>query len=94
MPRPPMPANRGPAMEGLPGSAQRAPEGLPARPDLVQVRELEMAKRVLEVAAPGGHSLCSSGRWGRASRCSPWCLPGFLPPEPIEAALLDSVPNF
>jgi hypothetical protein len=33
----------------------------------------------------------SLGRWGRASRCSPWCLPGFLPPEPMEGTLLNSI---
>jgi magnesium chelatase family protein len=67
-------------MVGLPGAPDRAAEGLPGGPDLAHVRGQEAAKRALEVAAAGGHSLLLAGPMGAGKTMLARCLPGLLPP--------------
>lgn len=73
------PAPPGPRVEG-PG------------PDLVDVRGLETAKRALEVAATGGHSLLLVGPPGSGKSMLASCLPGLLPdlepPDALEASMI------
>ncbi len=60
--------------------------GLGSRPDLADLWGLEAAKRVLEVAAAGGHSLLFVGPTGAGKSLLARCLPGLLPPlSPDEA---------
>jgi magnesium chelatase family protein len=56
------------------------------RPDLAAVRGQEVAKRALEVAAAGGHSLLLCGPTGAGKTLLARCLPGILPAlEPAQA---------
>jgi magnesium chelatase family protein len=64
----------------LRGAPPRAPEGLPGWPDLALVRGQEAAKRALEVAAAGGHSILLAGPMGAGKTMLARCLPGLLPP--------------
>ncbi len=56
-------------------------------PDLADVRGQAPAKRALEVAAAGGHSLLLAGPPGSGKSMLAMRLPGLLPPLSAEAAL-------
>jgi energy-coupling factor transporter ATP-binding protein EcfA2 len=66
-------------MVGLPAAPDRPPDGLPGWPDLALVRGQEAAKRALEVAAAGGHSILLAGPMGAGKTMLARCLPGILP---------------
>jgi magnesium chelatase family protein len=76
-----------------------APDGGAARdpdyPDLSEVRGQEHAKRALEVAAAGGHSLLLIGPPGTGKSMLANRLPGLLPPlteaEALETAAIRSI---
>jgi len=67
----------------------------PDYPDLDEVRGQEQAKRALEIAAAGGHSLLMIGPPGTGKSLLAHRLPGLLPPlsepEALEAAAIRSV---
>ena len=67
----------------------------PDYPDLAEVRGQEHAKRALEVAAAGGHSLLLIGPPGTGKSMLANRLPGLLPPlseaEALETAALRSI---
>lgn len=72
------------------------PPGCPeAVQDIVDVRGQHLAKRALEVAAAGGHSLLLSGPPGTGKSMLAQRLPGLLPPlereEALEVAKIQSV---
>ena len=75
------------------------PEPTPAReadaPDLADVRGQEQAKRALEVAAAGAHSLIFLGPPGTGKSMLATRLPGLLPPlsesEALEVAAIRSI---
>jgi magnesium chelatase family protein len=80
--------------------ALRAPEpaeaqGGPDYPDLADVKGQAAARRALEVAAAGGHSLLMSGPPGTGKSMLASRLPGILPPmtdeEAMEAAAIQSL---
>lgn len=78
--------------------ALQAPGPLPggtSRPDLAEVRGQAQARRALEVAAAGGHSLLMVGPPGTGKSLLASRLPGILPEleedEALEAAALASV---
>jgi magnesium chelatase family protein len=82
--------------ETLPRCGPRAaacPEG--DAPDLVDVRGQAHAKRALEVAAAGGHSLLMLGPPGTGKSMLAQRLPGLLPPlsedEALESAAIQSL---
>lgn len=55
-------------------------------PDLSEIKGQESAKRVLEIAAAGGHNMLMSGPPGSGKSMLAACLPGLLPElEPDEA---------
>lgn len=58
----------------------------PVFPDLAEVRGQHQAKRALEVAAAGGHSLMMIGPPGSGKSMLAARLPGLMPPLEIEAA--------
>lgn len=64
-------------------------------PDLVDVRGQQQARRVLEIAATGGHSLLMTGPPGSGKSMLAARLPGLLPPltsaEAIEVAAIASI---
>jgi magnesium chelatase family protein len=66
-----------------------------AYPDLAEVRGQAHAKRALEIAAAGGHSLLFSGPPGAGKSMLAHRLPGILPPmserEALETATLASI---
>ena len=69
-----------------------APEALIAEdrasyPDLAEIKGQESAKRVLEVAAAGGHNLLMIGPPGSGKSMLAARLPGILPPLEAEEAL-------
>lgn len=68
-----------------------------ALPDLAEVRGQLAAKRALEIAAAGAHSLLMSGPPGAGKSMLAQRLPGILPPlteeEAIEVAAIASVSN-
>ena len=68
-----------PAASGMP----------PDYPDLADVKGQQAARRALEVAAAGGHSLLMSGPPGTGKSMLATRLPGILPPMP-EAEALES----
>lgn len=76
-----------PAPESAPSS--------PAYPDLAEVKGQAAARRALEVAAAGGHSLLMTGPPGTGKSMLASRLPGILPPmtdeEAIEAAAIQSL---
>jgi magnesium chelatase family protein len=83
--------------EGSPASASavpRAASAVPA-PDLAEVRGQHQAKRALEIAAAGAHSLLMCGPPGSGKSMLATRLPGILPPlsdeEAIEVAAVASV---
>ncbi len=59
----------------------------PGYPDLVEIKGQETAKRVLEVAAAGGHNLLMVGPPGSGKSMLAARLPGLLPPLDAEEAL-------
>lgn len=67
----------------------------PDYPDLAEVRGQEHAKRALEIAAAGGHSLLMIGPPGSGKSMLAHRLPGLLPPlteaEALETAAIRSV---
>jgi magnesium chelatase family protein len=75
---------------------ERTAATLPAAiPDLADVRGQSQAKRVLEIAAAGGHSLLLIGPPGAGKSMLAQRLPGLLPPltedEALEAAAIASL---
>lgn len=64
-------------------------------PDLAEVRGQQQAKRALEIAAAGGHSLLMVGPPGTGKSMLAQRLPGLLPPmtaeEALEAATIQSL---
>ena len=72
-------------------------EAAPRRhgPDLAQVKGQEVAKRALEIAAAGGHSLLLVGPPGAGKSLMAACLPGILPEltpaEALEVSMVASV---
>jgi magnesium chelatase family protein len=62
-------------------------EPLPDIPDLADVRGQTQAKRALEIAAAGGHSLLLAGPPGTGKSMLACRLPGLLPPMTQAAAL-------
>lgn len=80
----------------LPIAALRAPEPVTeSRPDLADVRGQHQARRALEIAAAGGHSLLMVGPPGAGKSMLAARLPGILPPltedEALEVAAVASV---
>jgi magnesium chelatase family protein len=77
----------------LAGQAALAPVTVPpaptfsSHPDLAEVRGQVQAKRALEVAAAGGHSLLMSGPPGSGKSMLARRLPGILPPMTRDEAL-------
>lgn len=56
-------------------------------PDLIDVRGQAQAKRALEIAAAGGHSILLAGPPGTGKSMLASRLPGLLPPMTLDAAL-------
>ena len=79
----------------LPVLALRPPAESIAGPDLIDVRGQAQAKRALEVAAAGSHSLLMIGPPGAGKSMLAQRLPGLLPPlsedEALESAALQSL---
>jgi magnesium chelatase family protein len=74
------------ALEACPG-ADGEPGPAAAAPDLAEVRGQAHAKRALEIAAAGNHSLLLAGPPGTGKSMLASRLPGLLPPMTREAAL-------
>jgi magnesium chelatase family protein len=78
-----------------PYGARREHAQRPCYPDLAEVRGQEQAKRALEIAAAGGHSLLFVGPPGTGKSMLANRLPGILPPltddEALEVAAIRSV---
>jgi len=81
-----------PLPDALPDAAPVAP---PCAPCLSQVRGQPVARRALEIAAAGGHSLLMSGPPGAGKSMLAQRLPGLLPPladsQVLEVAALASM---
>ncbi|MGH8673030.1 MAG: YifB family Mg chelatase-like AAA ATPase [Burkholderiales bacterium] len=81
--------------EPLPRHEGRAPRIEPDYPDLADVRGQAHARRALEVAAAGGHSVLLSGPPGTGKTMLAMRFPGILPPmsedEALEAAAVQSL---
>jgi len=75
--------------------AEPAPPGTRDFPDLVDVRGQHLARRALEIAASGGHSLLLVGPPGTGKTLLASRLPGILPvmsdQEALEAAAVKSI---
>ena len=78
-----------------PATANKQPPGTLERPDLADVRGQHHARRALEIAAGGGHSLLLIGPPGTGKSLLASRLPGILPAmtetEALEAATLRSI---
>ena len=61
--------------------------------DLAEVCGQEVARRALEVAAAGGHSLLLIGPSGAGKSMLARCLPGLLPPAEADAPRPARVPG-
>ncbi|MCX7672741.1 MAG: YifB family Mg chelatase-like AAA ATPase [Thiobacillaceae bacterium] len=81
--------------ERLPAPEPLAAGSAPAYPDLAEVKGQAAARRALEVAAAGGHSLLMSGPPGTGKSMLAQRLPGILPPmteaEALESAAVHSL---
>ncbi|WP_303909523.1 YifB family Mg chelatase-like AAA ATPase [Thiohalomonas denitrificans] len=81
--------------QSLPIAEATISEIPPDLPDLADVRGQHQAKRVLEIAAAGGHSLLMTGPPGTGKTMLAERLPGILPPmteeEAVESAALASI---
>jgi magnesium chelatase family protein len=79
----------------LPRAVPRETSVAPAYPDLADVKGQQGARRALEVAAAGGHSLLMSGPPGTGKSMLASRLPGILPPmtqaEALESAAVLSL---
>ena len=64
-----------------PGDSAASP---PTGPDLSGVRGQHQARRALEIAAAGGHSLLMEGPPGSGKTLLAGCLPGLLPPLDLQ----------
>jgi magnesium chelatase family protein len=73
-------------LEACPAASGLIDAGATA-PDLAEVRGQAQAKRALEIAAAGGHSLLLAGPPGTGKSMLASRLPGLLPPMTQEAAL-------
>ncbi|MCP5267418.1 MAG: YifB family Mg chelatase-like AAA ATPase [Zoogloeaceae bacterium] len=73
--------------EPLPAATASTMETLPTPPDLAEVRGQAQAKRALEIAAAGGHSLLMSGPPGSGKSMLAARLPGLLPLLDNQSAL-------
>jgi magnesium chelatase family protein len=71
----------------LPPPRALVDEQLGSYPDLVDIKGQESAKRVLEIAAAGGHNLLMIGPPGSGKSMLAARLPGLLPPLEAEEAL-------
>jgi magnesium chelatase family protein len=76
-----------PRLEAPPLGAAVDPAEARAAPDLADVRGQTLAKRALELAAAGGHSLLMVGPPGTGKSMLAQRLPGLLPPMSDEEAL-------
>ena len=81
--------------ESLPRAVPRETSEAPNYPDLADVKGQQAARRALEVAAAGGHSLLMSGPPGTGKSMLASRLPGILPPmtqaEALESAAVLSL---
>jgi magnesium chelatase family protein len=81
--------------EALPRAVPRETSAPPDYPDLADVKGQQGARRALEVAAAGGHSLLMSGPPGTGKSMLASRLPGILPPmtqaEALESAAVLSL---
>jgi magnesium chelatase family protein len=81
--------------EALPRAVPRETSEAPNYPDLADVKGQQAARRALEVAAAGGHSLLMSGPPGTGKSMLASRLPGILPPmtqaEALESAAVLSL---
>ncbi len=79
----------------LPTPEKVQAEAPPGYPDLADVKGQAAARRALEIAAAGGHSLLMSGPPGTGKSMLAARLPGILPPmtdeEALEAAAIQSL---
>src|SRR5205085_4189598 len=79
----------------LPRPQSMAAEDTATYPDLADIKGQETAKRVLEVAAAGGHNLLMIGPPGSGKSMLAARLPGLLPPleadEALEATMVRSL---
>jgi magnesium chelatase family protein len=70
-----------------PHAPRSVPPPGPGRPDLADVRGQRDARRALEIAAAGGHSLLMVGPPGAGKTMLARRLPGILPPPTFEEAV-------
>jgi magnesium chelatase family protein len=79
----------------LPYAGAAAASAPPEYPDLADVKGQAHAKRALEIAAAGGHSVLMTGPPGTGKSMLAACFPGILPPmsdaEALESAALQSL---